>query len=298
MVNLFFLKTFVDAAKTGSFRSAAFKNFVTQPAVTQHIRLLEKKVGCQLFERQNKKIVLTPSGSAFLLHAENILKQYEEAKMQVAEINKQFFGTIRIATIYSIGLYELKPIIRNYLKQFPKVDIHLEYHSFNKIYEMVSNRTIDFGFVAFPQKRQSIVLEVFAEEDLILAQSKNQPIFKKAEISLKDLGEARFVAFTINAPTRQAIDHFLHGKKIYPNVVNEYDNIETLKSAIELGIGCSIIPKNTITQEIKNRVFDIPRVRGLTLTRPLGIIYPKGKVFSATTRAFYDMAINSEHYKA
>lgn len=297
MINLFFLKTFVDVAKTGSFRSAAFKNFVTQPAVTQHIRILEKKLGCKLFERQNKKVVLTPCGNAFRVHAESILKQYEEAKIQLAEIDKQFFGTIRIATIYSIGLYELKPIVRNYLRRFPKVDIQLEYHPFNKIYEMVSSRTIDFGFVAFPQKKQGIILEEFDREELVLVQAVHHPIFRKKEISLKDLDKARFVAFSINSPTRRAIDNFLHDKKIYPNVVNEYDNIETLKSAIELGIGCSLIPKNTVSQETKNRSLEIVHTKGLTLTRPLGIIYPKGKVFATTTRAFYNTVVDSATYE-
>ena len=274
MINLFFLKTFVDAAKVGSFRSAASKNFVTQPAVTQHIKLLEKKLGCKLFERQNKKIFLTPCGNAFLSYAESILKQYEEAKIRLAEINKQFFGTIRVATIYSIGLYELKSVVRDYLKKFPKVNLHLEYHPFNKIYEMVVHRTIDFGFVAYPQKKQDIATEVFAEDELVLVQSAHHPIFKKKRILLKNLHNVRFAAFATNTPTRRAIDRFLHDKKIYPNIVNEYENIETLKSSVALGIGCSIVPRNTVIQEVKNRSFEILYSERLALKPPFAIFFP------------------------
>ncbi len=294
MINLFFLKTFVDIAKMGSFRAAAFKNNITQPAVTQHIRRLENELGCKLFERENKKVTLTSSGKTFLVYAENILKQYEEAKAQLSAVGKRFLGVIKIATIYSIGLYELKSIVKNYLKKFPMVEIHLEYHPVNKIYEMVANRLVDFGFVAYPQRRQEIITEVFAEEELVVVQSRHHPVLKKRTSQLKDLNNVRFVAFAIDTPTRRAIDNFLQDKGVYPNIVNEYDNIETLKSAIELGIGCSIIPKDTLTQETKTRSLEIISVKELNLMRPLGILYPKGKVFNATTQAFHDIVFDTQ----
>ena len=294
MLNLFFFKTFVDAAKIGSFRSAAAKNHITQPAVTQHIRLIEQKLGCKLFERHSKKISLTPCGKAFLIYAERILKQYEEAKMHLSEIDKQFLGTIRIATIYSIGLYNLKPIIKRYLEQFPKVDIHLEYHPFNKIYEMIGERTIDFGFVAYPQKKRGITFETFVEEDLVLVQSAQRPILRKKEVHFSDLNKIRFVAFNFHTPTRRAIDQFLHSKDVHPQVVNEYDNIQTLKSAIELGIGCSILPQNTLKHDIKNRTLEIIPLRGFSLKRPLAILYPAGKNFTALTQEFLDITLNKK----
>lgn len=288
MVNLFFLKTFVDAAKTGSLRASANRNYVTQPAVTQHIRRLEEKLECRLFERHNKKIVLTLCGKTFLTYAQDILAQYEESKMRLRETQKIFTGTIRIATTYSIGLYHLQPCINNYLKKFPKIDFHLEYHPFDKIYTMLSERLIDFGFVAYPKKRQDTLSQVFAEEKLVLAQSSTRRIIKTKPASLKSLDGVKFVAFPSNTPTRKAIDNFLLNKKVSPRIVNEYDNIETLKSAMRLGIGCSIVPKNTLWREIKEGSLEIVPVKDFTLTRPLGILYPKSKIYTTVARSFYN----------
>ncbi|MBI2094722.1 MAG: LysR family transcriptional regulator [Candidatus Omnitrophica bacterium] len=289
MINLFFLKTFVDTAKTGSFHSAAQKNYVTQPAVTQHVKILEDKFGCKFFERQNKKIVLTPCGKTFLPYAENILKQYEESKMRLKEMKQQFTGMIRLATIYSIGLYELQPVVKHYLKKFPKIDIRLEYHPFEKIYEMTANRGVDFGFVAYPKKKYGIIHEVFDEEKLVLAQSSHHPVIRHKKIRLADLNKANFVAFAAHTPTRDAVDEFLMEKGIRPNLVSEYDNIETLKSAIQLGIGCSLVPRIALAHELKDRSLEIIDVRGLHLRRPLGILYAKEKIFTESTQAFYNL---------
>ncbi|MBI4352798.1 MAG: LysR family transcriptional regulator [Candidatus Omnitrophica bacterium] len=291
MVNLFFLKTFVDVAKVGSLRAAAYKNYVSQPAVTQHIQLLEEKLQCKLFERQKKKVLLTPCGRVFLASAENILKLYEEAKMKVGETQNRFEGTIRIATIYSIGLYELQPLIRSFLRRYPKIDIHLEYQPFNKIYEMVMNQSVDFGFVAFPKRKYGVISETFAEEELVLAQSPHHPVIPKKKTALRELNQAKFVAFRMETPTRGAIDEFLKKNGAEPRVVNEYDNIETLKSAILLGLGCSIVPKNTILRELKDRALETIPLQGLSLKRPLGILHHKGKAFTRSTQDFYEMIV-------
>lgn len=287
MANLFFFKTFVDAAKTGSIRASANRNYVTQPAVTKHIHVLEEKLECQLFERRNKKIILTPCGKTFLGYAQSILAQYEEAKIRLREVRKIYTGTLRIGTIYSIGLYHLQPTIENYLKKFPKIDFHLEYHPFDKIVAMVSERLIDFGFVAYPKRKQGVISQVFAEEKLVLAQSSHHRVIKAKTASLKSLDGVKFVAFPSNAPTREAIDNFLSSKKIRPKIVNEYDNIETLKSALQLGLGCSIVPKNALAEEIKKSSLEIIPVKDLTLTRPLGILYPKSKILTTSARGFY-----------
>lgn len=289
MVDLFFLKTFVSVAKSGSFRTAAERNCITQPAVSQHVRILEKKLGSPLLERQGRKVFLTPSGKIFLGYAENILSQYEEAKMRVGETINQFSGTIRIATIYSIGLHRLQPTVKRFLHRYPKIDVHLEYAHNNRIYEMVLNRTVDFGLVAFPKETIGIHSRTFTEERLILVQSVHHPVLEKKRIRLSDLHQKKFIAFAANTPTGKVIDHFLRARKIFPQVIHEYDNIDTLKSAVELGMGCAIVPKNTVTREIQNRSLEMISATGLNLKRPLGILYSKGKVFTKSTRTFHEM---------
>lgn len=292
MIDLFYLKTFVAATKTRSFRVAAERNFITQPAVSQHVRILEKKLGAILFERRGKSVALTPAGETFLPYAENILKQYEEAKMCVRELKHKFGGTIRIATIYSIGLYELQSTIKQFLKKYPEVNLHVEYHQNAAIYEMVSNRVIDFGLIAFPQKRNGVVSEIFVEDQLVLVQSPLQRIFKGRNFSVEDLNKVKFIAFSPHTPTGKTIHQFLQKKNIHPCVIQDYDNIELVKSAVMIGMGCGILPQNAIARELKNKSLEFVNLKGLDLRRPLGILYPKGKIFTKSTRTFYEMVLH------
>ncbi len=292
MVDLFFIKTFVSVAKFNSFRVAAERNFITQPAVSQHIRILEQKLGSKLFERQGKKTSLTEGGKIFLPFAENILKQYGEAKLRITETNHKYTGTIRIATIYSIGLHELQKKVCSFLRKYPGVNIHLEYCHNNTIYEMILNRTIDFGLVAFPKKSPGIVSKIFSEDKLILVQSSQQKILNKKKIYLKDMHQKRFIGFDFSTPTGKSIHQLFRKKKIFPEIVHEYDNIETLKSAVKIGMGCAIVPKNTITQELKDGSLEAIQAEDLFLRRPLGILYPTGKIFTKTSKKFYDTLLS------
>ena len=291
MIDLFYLKTFVAATKTRSFRVAAERNFITQPAVSQHVRILEKKLGAILFERRGKSVALTPAGETFLPYAENILKQYEEARIKVSEIDNKFNGTIRIATIYSIGLYELQPTIGKFLKKYPEVNLHVEYHQNVTIYEMVSNRVIDFGFVAFPQKKNGVVSDIFVEDRLVLVQAPSQRILKERNIPLEGLNDVKFISFSPHTPTGKTIYQFLQKKKIHPCVIQDYDNIELVKSAVIVGMGCGILPQNAIARELKNKSLELVNLKGFDLRRPLGILYPKGKIFTKSTRTFYEMVL-------
>ncbi len=288
MVDLFFIKTFVCAAQTGSFRVAAERNFITQPAVSQHIQVLEKIFGTKLFERRGKKISLTPNGQTFLPFAESLLKTYDEAKMILGETLNKYNGTIRIATIYSIGLHELQPIIRRFLNKYPQIDIQIDYCHNNAIYEMILHRTIDFGLVAYPKKMAGVVCEIFAEDDLILIQSRRHPMIKKS-ISLKELNQQKMITFSPQTPTGNAIERFLKTNGIRVKIVHAYDNIETIKRAVEIGMGVAFVPRNTVTQELKNHSLSLISAKGLNLKRPLGLLYAKGKTFTKSTKTFHDM---------
>lgn len=289
MINLAFIKTFVTVADTGSFSAAADKTFITQPAVSQHIRTLEKHLGVTLFERQGKKVYLSSAGRVFLPYASNILKQYEEAKVQVSESVNSYNGTIRIATIYSIGLHDLQPMVRKFMRKYPEVGIHLEYHQNSTIYELILKRSIDFGLVAYPQKGTGFKSEVFAKDKLVLVQSVNRPVFKKKRLVFSELNHMKFIALSSNTPTQQTIDLYLKSHGVIPETVHSYDNIETLKSAVVLGMGFAIIPKNTILLELKTKSLEILSVDKLNLTRTLGILYPEGKTFTKSARTFLEM---------
>ena len=291
MFNLFFLKTFITVAQTGSFRLAAEKNNITQPAVSQHIHILEKKLHCTLFERSTKRVVLSADGQIFMTYAQQILDLYANAKIKIAENNKQYTGDIHIVSIYTMGLYQLKPVLQHLLKKYPGININLEYEHHNAVYEAVKKGTADFGLVAYPKHLKDCTVKIFAHEDLVIVQSHKHRFFKKKNIQFKDLNGVPFVGFDDKTLTGETIHQYFIDKKIKLNIIKEYENIETIKNAVDVGMGYSVLPKSTVLAEVKNKTFDIIHVDGLDLKRPLAIIYSNRKIFSTSARLFLDMIL-------
>ncbi len=297
MTNLFFFKTFIAVAETGSFRLAAEKNNITQPAVTQHIQSLEKEFHCVLFERSLNKITLTPDGQILMTYARQLLEIYANAHLKISENNKHFAGTIHIVSIYTMGLYQLKPILQHLLKKYPGINVNVEYMHQDDIYAAIKKGAADFGLIAYPKVMPGCTIKIFSEEEMILVQSHKQPIFKKKTITLQEINDINFIGFDTVTQTGKAIEQYLNTKNISVNIVKEDSNIETIKNAIDVGLGCSILPKTTVLQEIRNKSFDVIHVKGMNIKRPLAIIYKNQKVFSTSTRLFYEMINKAQSNK-
>jgi LysR family transcriptional regulator, transcriptional activator of the cysJI operon len=287
MVNLFFIKTFVAVAQTGSFRLAAQRNNITQPAVSQHIRLLEQKLHCSLFDRSSRKTMLTPAGKVFFIYAQQMLDAYQNAYTEIEKLNNLSIGSISVASIYSIGLYQLKPIIQHFLKKYPSINIHLEYCHHNTVYQMLKENLVDFGLVAFPKEIPGFQTKIFTYDQLVLIQSSKHRFFKKNEkVGLKNLNNMNFVGIDTTTPTGLAIDQYFKNHNVKFTLVKEYENVETVKNAIEVGLGCSILPKTAITKELKDSSLEIVSLHGFDLKRPLAIVHKDQKVFTRAAKIF------------
>ncbi len=289
MVNIIFLKTFASLAKTKSLRAAAHLNFITQSAVSQQVRVLENKLNTKLIERNNKGVELTHDGQIFLRYAETIIHEYENAVVEIHNNSNAFTGTIKIATIYSIGLYQLQPLIRAFLKKYPQIHIFLEYYHNDLIYEKVMNHSIDFGFVAFPRKTPNLSYSIFNEEEMILVQSTQRPTLKRKQMDCRDLNQCRFVTLSHTTPTGKEINQLLKKLSVNLNVIHEFENVETLKSAVVIGMGCALIPKQVVTAELKNKTLEEIHLNNFRFHRPLGILKSKLRSITKSKQKFYEM---------
>src|SRR5499426_2473857 len=141
------LKVFCDIVETRSFSTAASKNFVTQSAVSQQIRMLEQRYGRQLLERTRGNVQLTPAGEVLYQASKDIVQRYQDLEARLQALSQVVAGTVRVATVHSIGLYELSAQIKRYLKAYPQVHLQLEYARSSKIYDDALKGTIDVGVV-------------------------------------------------------------------------------------------------------------------------------------------------------
>jgi DNA-binding transcriptional LysR family regulator len=282
------LKVFCDLAETGSFSLAASKNFVTQSAVSQQVRSLEGRYGRELVERSRGRVRLTPAGEVVYQAGKEIVQKYREIEDSFQTLLRSVAGTMRVATVESVGLYELSSPLKKYLRTFPDVNVHLEYARANKIYEDVSRGDIDLGIIAYPSKRPQILVTPFREDRLVLVCAPQHPFAQFHHISIKKLDGEKFVGFERDIPTRRALDRILrrHGVKV--QYVMEVDNIETIKRVVEIGSGISIVPEPCIAQEIKNETFKTIQFTDEVVMRPLGIISKRGRRFSPAVQEFVE----------
>ncbi|HMP82486.1 MAG TPA: LysR family transcriptional regulator [Verrucomicrobiota bacterium] len=280
------LKVFCDLAETESFTKAAQINGVTQSAVSQQISSLERQFKSLLIERSKKKFRLTREGQVLYDYSKQIIQTFEGLHSKLQEIKDIVSGNIRVATIYSIGLHDLPPYIKRFLKEYPTVHVHVEYRRANQVYEEVLGNVVDLGLVAFPVKDSKLEIVSLKRDPLVLVCHPQHPLAKGKSVKLKAIAGQKFVAFEPDIPTRKALDKVLKENGIEVRTVMEFDNIETVKRAVEIDAGISIVPQSTIGQEVAKQTLASIAVDDVDLFRPLAVIYKKNKVLSPAMRQF------------
>jgi LysR family transcriptional regulator, transcriptional activator of the cysJI operon len=280
------LKVFCDLTETESFTKAAQINSVTQSAVSQQISSLERQFKTLLIERSKKKFRLTREGEMLYDYAKQILGEFDALQSRLQELKNIISGTIRVGTIYSIGLHDLPPYVRKFLKAFPTVNVHVEYLRANEVYESVVGNVVDVGLVAYPQKDPGLEVVPLRKEPMVLICHPHHPLAKLKSIKLKELQGQKFIHFEPDIPTRRAIDRVLKEAHVSVELVMEFDNIETAKRAVEIDAGVAIVPEPTITQEVSKRTLAAVQLEGTDLYRPLAAIYKKNKVLSPALKQF------------
>lgn len=287
-------KIFADLVETKSFSKAARLNGVTQSAVSQQARAMEKHFSTLLIDRSQKQFQLTREGERVYQSAKEILHDYEKLMSELMEMRKVISGTIRISTIYSIGLHELPPYIKSFLSEFPSVNVRVEYRRSNLVYEDILHNSVDFGLVAFPQKNRQIEVIPFREDRLVIICHPDHPLSRESSIALDTLGAYKFISFDPDIPTRKAVDSIFREHKIEIEPVMEFDNIETVKRAVEIDAGIAMVPQATVATEVKQGTLTALALEGSGFNRPLGILHRKGRVLTPAMKKFVRILTGEE----
>lgn len=280
------LKVFCDLTETESFTKAAQINGVTQSAVSQQISSLERQFKSLLIERSKKKFRLTREGQLLYDYCKKIIQTYESLHSELQEVKNIISGTIRVATIYSIGLHELPPYIKRFLKDYPTVNVHVEYRRPNQVYEEVLGNVVDLGLVAFPGKEPKLETVLLRKDLLVLICHPQHPLAKFKTLKIKALAGQKFVSFEPDIPTRKALDKLFRAHDITVEHAMEFDNIETVKRAVEIDAGIAIVPQRTVMEEVAKQTLVAVALEGNEFFRPIAAIYKKNKVLSPAMKQF------------
>lgn len=283
------LQIFCDLAELFSFSKTAEKHLLSQSAVSQQIAQLELNYKCQLINRKKRPIELTKEGQILYKAAKDILERYEQLKSELNALKSAAGNRINVAAIYSIGMHTLPAYVKKFMVRYPKVNVHIEYLSAKRIYELVLAGGVDIGLVAIPKRDKRLDVYDFENEPLVLVCSAKHPLADKAEVDIHKAQFERFIGFEKEVPTRMWVDSILQRYNVAIRPVMEFDNVETIKRAVEINSGISILPRTAVIQEVANGTIKAVPFSNEKFVRPTGIIVRKGKVLGQAGRYFIEL---------
>lgn len=283
------LKIFCDLADSRSFSKTAEKHLLSQSAISQQLAQLELAHKCQLIARKKRPIELTTAGQVFYKAAKDILERHDQLRTELNALKTGVETRINVAAIFSIGMHSLPDYVKKFMIRYPTVNMHIEYFSADKVYELVLNGEFDIGLVAVPRKDKRLDVYEFEEEPLVLVCSPKHPLAGESKADIHKLQFERFIAFEKDVPTRVWIDNILSRYSTVVRPVMEFDNIETVKRAVEINAGVSILPQAAVVQEVAGGTLKAIPFSNERFVRPTGVIVRKGRTLSQAARYLIEL---------
>lgn len=291
IMNIDSLRIFCDVVQHKSFSRGAAINDISQAAATQSVLRMERLLGVSLIDRSKRPFVLTREGELCNQGFREIIEKYDTVITQVRSLRDSMSGIIRIAAIYSVGLHVMSRCMSDFMKTYPKSKVRLEFQHPQKVLKAVNDGEVDFGIISYPHETQDINVIPLRSESMVLACFPDHPLSGKKEISFEYLQQEDFIAFDRDLMIRKEIDQQMKNMGIRINVVMEFDNIETIKQAVESGLGVSVLPSPSVKKEAeRGEIVAIP-ISKPKIMRPIGIIYKTRKVLSPIMKKFIEVLI-------
>lgn len=287
------LKIFCDLVETHSFSLAAERNFVTQSAVSQQVRGLEEMFKHRLLERVRgrREVRLTQVGEVFYQESLNVITAFNQLREKVRGVDGAVTGTVRVATVYSIGLHELPPAVRRFMALYPLAKIDLEYSRTTRVVRDVLSGAVELGVVAYPEKRRGLNIIELPGDRLALICPPPHPLAARKKIKAADLNGQDFVLFERDIPTRRATDRIFKAHGVSVRRVAEFDNIETIKRAVEVGMGLAIVPRPSVLDEQRSGQLSVVQLAEAEWTRSVGLIHRSDRALSIAAEKFIQLLL-------
>ena len=291
-MNIQTLRIFCDVVHYQSFSRGAAANHVSQSAATQSVHRLEKYFGVALVDRNKRPFVLTPEGQACYEGLREVVELFDAVETRVRSLRKEVTGLVRVAAIYSIGLHEMSRCMQEFMRLYPKAKVRLEYLRPNKVYDAVLHGDVDLGLISYPTASSELNIIPLRMEPMVLVCHPRHPLAERSTVTAEHLKDEDFVAFDRDLPIRKEIDRYFRQRAVSVRVVMEFDNIETIKQAVEIGAGISILPEPTVRMETQVGTLAAVRFIAPPLQRPIAIIHRRRKVFTPTATKFIELLRN------
>lgn len=289
-VNFDHLKLFRDIAQSRSVSRGALLNDVSQSAASQYLQELERNLSVTLLDRSTRPLALTPAGRLYYDLCRDVLRRKEEFDTSLGGLLRGVEGTVRVASIYSVGLSEMSSLEAEFARRWPGASLRVDYLRPEKVYEQVAAETADLGLVSYPEPTREISVIPWRDEEMVLACTPSHPLATLPRLAVRALEGVNFVGFDEELPIRREVERYLRDRNVTVNYVMHFDNLQMIKEAVALGHGVSIAPRRILVTELAaGRIVAVPLSD--PLTRPLGILHRKRRKLSGAAEGFLKMLL-------
>ncbi len=283
------LRLFRDIAQTRSLSRAAEINGITPSAASQQVNEAERSLGVMLLDRSTRPLSLTVEGRLYSDMCRDILRRNEEFQASLDQLKSEVAGTVRVAAIYSVGLSEMSDLETEFHRRLPAAKLEVQYLRPEKVYESVASDRVDLGLVSYPEPTREIAVLPWRREEMVLAAAPSHPLASRSRIDPQDLNGVDFVTFDDDLPISREIGRYLKTNGVEVNTTMHFDNIQTIKEAVILGSGVSIVPARILQGELADGRLCAAPLAEPGLYRPVGIVHRKKKRFHRAAQAFLDL---------
>jgi DNA-binding transcriptional LysR family regulator len=283
------LKVFCDVVSRRSFSRAADENGMSQSGASQMVHHLEDELGVKLIDRSKRPFVLTPEGEVYYEGCRKLVQRYQALEEEIRTLHEDVAGRVAVASIYSVGLSHMDRLVQQFVQKYPQANVKLEYLHPAKVYEAVEEGQVDLGLVSYPKASRTIAALPWRVERMVLVCSPQHHLAEEPSVPLAAIDGQAMVGFDDGLQIRREIDRALAAADVEPKIAMQFDNIETIKRAVEINAGVSILPEPTIVREVaEGSLVGVP-LEGVKMLRPLGIIHRKGVDLGKSARRFIEL---------
>ncbi len=282
------LKSFLTVARKGSFSSAAGDLFRTQPAVSMRIRGLESELGHQLLERRQRGVALTPAGEIVRRRAESILGEVGTLVAELADLSTRKSGRVSLGANDTVSLYFLPRIVKRFTQKYPGIELRLFTQISRRVLDLILSDQIDIGIVTLPLYHEGVEVREIYQDRFVAVFPPGHPLAQKRNLRVTDLKGLSIIHLKPDTVTRSWLDAKLEPFGLRSQVRMEVSTIEVIKRLVEAGLGISLLPEMAVREELSSGRLKAARLRGIALTRGVGLAYRRGKYFSIALKAFIE----------
>jgi DNA-binding transcriptional LysR family regulator len=279
------LRAFTVLAREGSFTQAGRALHLTQSAISHAIRALEEDLGCQLFHRHGKRVLLTHHGRELLRHAEAIQAQMAQARASLGALDLNPRGHLRIGCTPAASQFILPTVLREFKDSFPLYAISVVPGETPETVERLESGSLDLGVCLKPRDASRLDCHALFEDELVFLTSPRHP-WRKEPPKPKDFAAETYIISSRNSSTFELIREYFHKLGVRPKSFIELGNTEAIKELVKLGLGVAMVAGWTARAEVKGKeLCALPLVRA-KVKRQWVVAHLKGKPVTLAERTF------------